>query len=123
MYQSIIGELEATAFDGAAFSRKIELAFDRALEFASHDERPVDGEIRNTAFDELGEVFDDVEIGLHDLGDFRPLHFQCDHAAHHAGRPCGLVRSKQKQPASRRGMRRPGREAARTRHSESIRPG
>ena len=88
--ESIVGELEAAALDRAAFSRKIELALDRALEFASHGERPVDGEIRNTAFDELGEVLDDVEIGLHDLGDFRPLHFQCDHAPIMQDRPVDL---------------------------------
>ena len=42
------------------------------------------------ALDELGEVLDDVEIGLHDLGDVRPLYFQSDDAAIVQDRPVHL---------------------------------
>ena len=88
--ERIVGELEPTALDGAALAREIELSLDRALEFAGQSERPVDGEVRQSALDELGEVLDDVEIGLHDLGDFRPLHFQGDDPAIAQDRPVHL---------------------------------
>ena len=80
MYRPIVRELEPAALDGAAFPREVELSLDRALEFACHGKRPVNGEVRQSSFDELGEVLDDVEIGLNDLGDFGPLHFERDHA-------------------------------------------
>ena len=44
---AVVGELEPAALDRAAFAREVELALDRALEFAGHRERPVDGEIRD----------------------------------------------------------------------------
>ena len=79
VHRAIVGELEPAALDRAAFPREVELALDRALEFACHGERPVDGQVRKPAFDELGEVLDDVQIGLNDLGDFGPLNFQGHH--------------------------------------------
>ncbi len=81
VHEAIARELEPAALDRAAFPREIELALDRPFKFAGHGERPVDGQIRDPPFDELGKVLDDVEIGLHDLGDIRPLDFQRDHAA------------------------------------------
>ena len=77
----IVRELEPTALHGPALGREIELALDRALEFASQTERPVNGQVRQPAFDELGEVLDDVEVGLDDLGDVGPLHLQGDDPA------------------------------------------
>ena len=60
----------------APLGREVELALDRALEFAGQRQRPVRGQVRQPSFDQLAEVLDDVEVGLDDLGDVGPLHFE-----------------------------------------------
>ena len=77
----VVGELGTATLHVSALGRKIKLSLDGPLEFARQAQWSINGEVRKPSLDELGKILDDVEVGPHHLGDFRPAHLQRDDPA------------------------------------------
>ena len=69
-------ELDAAALDGPALGREVQLAPQHPLELAGQRDGPIRRQHREVTFQELGQVLDDVQVGLDHLGDAGPANLQ-----------------------------------------------
>ena len=77
----VAGELALAALHGPALDCEVELPLEAALEFTGQRQRFVGSQESDPALGELGQVLEDVEIGLDDLGDIRSADLQRHSAA------------------------------------------
>ena len=74
--RGVAGKLALAPLHGAALDREVELAFEAALELAGQCQGLVRSQEGKPPLGKLGQVLDDVEIGLHHLGDVRAADLQ-----------------------------------------------
>ena len=90
MGRGVVGELALAPLHGPALDGEVKLSLEAALEFPGQRQRFVRGQEGEPALGELGQVLEDVEIGLDDLGDVRAADLQRDGAAIAEDRPVNL---------------------------------
>ena len=88
--RGIVGELALAPLHRPPLDGEIQLPLEAALEFPGQCQGFVGGEKREPTLGELGQVLEDVEVGLNDFRDVRPADLQCHGAAIAEDRPVDL---------------------------------